>query len=302
MIRVQELASLIDDALNAELNRDEGNGEYKKYPNLNSKWGRYRFNVVADTADYKRPEREGNTVTYFIQGNLLLVGNNVESTQSGRINASLQTTLELLVPIIDAEDEDGNKELVSSVRSLLDSVLTTNGSGGKDKTIQYGYQYNIAVSGARATVPMIGDSFIFSIEIEWYFIEGGINSRDIVLKYEASSIIDYTAFGIRRATTQESDVPSDSQNGSAKNVDLASVFTLNIAMPLLDTTFCRICAEYALGNREIGKNMRISVSFPFPDKITVSQTMTLSISEASINVEGVMNASLSVTLTEAMDE
>lgn len=297
MIRVQELASLIDDALNAELNRDEGNGEYKKYPYLNSKWGRYRFNVVADTADYKRPEREGNTVTYFIQGNLLLVGNNVESTQSGRINASLQTTLELLVPIIDAEDEDGNKELVSSVRSLLDSVLTTNGSGGKDKTIQYGYQYNIAVSGARATVPMIGDSFIFSIEIEWYFIEGGINSRDVVLQYEAS-IIDYTAFGIRRATTQESDVPSDSQNGSAKNVDLASVFTLNIAMPLLDTGFCQICTEYALGNRSIGKDLRISISFPG----TATKFMYLSISEASINVEGVMNASLSVTLTEAMDE
>lgn len=297
MIRVQELASLIDDALNAELNRDEGNGEYKKYPNLNSKWGRYRFNVVADTADYKRPEREGNTVTYFIQGNLLLVGNNVESTQSGRINASLQTTLELLVPIIDAEDEDGNKELVSSVRSLLDSVLTTNGSGGKDKTIQYGYQYNIAVSGARATVPMIGDSFIFSIEIEWYFIEGGINSRDVVLQYEAS-IIDYTAFGIRRATTQESNVPCDSQYGAARNVDLASVFTLNIAMPLLDTSFCQICTEYALGNRSIGKDLRISVSFPG----TATKFMYLSISESSINVEGVMNASLSVTLTEAMDE
>ena len=302
MIQIQELASAIDDALNRELNTYPN-----KYPHLNSDWGKYRFNVVADTADYKRAEREGNKVTYFIQGNLLLEGSNVESTQSGKLNASLQTTLELLVPIVDVEDDDGNKEIVSSVRTLLDTVLTSNGAGtnAEGTLIKYGYQYNIAVSGARASVPMLGDSFIFSIQIEWYFIEGGVNSKEIKLRHN-NVIIDYTAFGIKRATTQESNVPSTTGNGSAKNVDLASVFTLTIAMPLLNTDFCKTCTQYALGNRRIGQTIGITVTFPFTISESsfqgIEKTFILNIADASINVEGVMNASLSVTLTEAFVE
>lgn len=271
--------------------------------------GDYKFFVVADTADYKRAEREGNKVTVFINGNLILTSSNVESTQAGSVNATIGTRLDLLVPVLDGNDEDGNKQLVEDVRAILDDYFSTNGEGNISdgtKTFYYGYQYNIAVSGARAMLPEVGDSFIFSIDISYYFIENGVSSKAIKLKIDNDNV-DYLTLGISRNTTQESDTPSDTQNGAAENVDLATVFAINVTMPMILSNYMNKVVAYALGQRTIGTAMRVVLTMPRwdnPNSVTDSDQFTqeynMVISDAKINSEGALNASVSFTLTEAM--
>lgn len=275
--------------------------------------GDYKFFVVADTADYKRAEREGNKVTVFINGNLILTSSNVESTQAGSVNATIGTRLDLLVPVLDGNDEDGNKQLVEDVRAILDDYFSTNGEGNISdgtKTFYYGYQYNIAVSGARAMLPEVGDSFLFSIDISYYFIENGVSSKAIRLII-GDEVVDYLTLGISRNTTQESDTPSDTRNGAAKNVNLATVLAIHVTMPMILSNYMNSVVDYALGNRSIGENLEVGKIFSvflemprYPESQSGSDTArgmyNMVLSDAKINSEGALNASVSFTLTEAM--
>jgi hypothetical protein len=261
--------------------------------------GAYKFFIVADTADYKHAEREGNTVTSYINGNLILTGSNVESTQAGNLNATIETRLDLLVPVFDGSDEDGNKQLVENVRKILDDYFSTNGDGEEDG-YYYGWQYNIAVSGARANLPAIGDSFLFSVDITWYFIQNGVSSKSIVLKMKHNGtypVVDYLTFGISRSSTQESDTPADTDNGAAGNVDLASVMSIHFTMPLLRDAYVSEFVGYALGMVGIGKAQEMKITIP---PATTPQTFNMYISDVKINAEGATNASLSVTMTEVL--
>ena len=290
MIQLQTLAKNINEGLNEKLTGDL----------LSTPRGRYEFFVVADTADYKKADREGNTVTYYINGNLIVTSSNVESTQAGSLNATLGARLDLLVPVVDGIDEDGNKEIVATVRKILDEYFSTNGSGVM-QGYYYGYQYNIAVSGARANFPMVGDGFIFSVDISYYFIENGVSSKSIELRINRYNV-DYLTLGVSRSTTQESDTPSDTENGASKNVDLASVFAINITMPLLLVPYVDAFSKYLVGLREIGDPLDVILNIPTSEGTgTVSNSYRMTISEMKLNSEGALNASISVTLTEAME-
>lgn len=289
MIQIQDLAKKINTALNnpdiiAPLATDRG---------------AYKFFIVADTADYKHAEREGNTVTSYINGNLILTGSNVESTQAGNLNATIETRLDLLVPVFDGSDEDGNKQLVENVRKILDDYFSTNGEGNEGD-YYYGWQYNIAVSGARANLPAIGDSFLFSVDITWYFIQNGVSSKSIILKMVyggVTYIVDYLTFGISRSSTQESDTPADTDNGAAGNVDLASVMSIHFTMPLLRDEYVEEFTGYSLGLVDIGKVQTMKITIP---PTSSEKSFNMHISDVKINAEGATNASLSVTMTEVL--
>jgi hypothetical protein len=159
-------------------------------------------------------------------------------------------------------------------------------------------------------LPEVGDSFLFSIDISYYFIENGVSSKAIQLSI-GDEVVDYLTLGISRNTTQESDTPSDTRNGAAKNVNLATVLAIHVTMPMILSNYMNSVVDYALGNRSIGEDLEVgnifSVFIEIPrypasqddsDKSRGMYNMVLS--DAKINSEGALNASVSFTLTEAM--
>ena len=126
MVKLTDLAQHIEDGL-----RDEAGNR------LETENGNYEFRIVTDTTDYKKADRCGNEVTYYIHGLVVQTGSNIESMNGDdemHSSATVSGRLELLVPVLDGSDDDGNKFLVSTVREILDGYFSKNGV-----TVEEGY-------------------------------------------------------------------------------------------------------------------------------------------------------------------
>lgn len=226
MIPLSALAEFIEDGLNkqeniAALTYPYGTGSVS-----------YQFRVLADTTDYKKPTREGNTVTHYIHGILYMNGSNIETSKGGYTNATLDTTLELAVPVLDGMDDEGNKELVEKVRKMLDTFFAENGDGSilyDGVNYSFGFQYKLSDSGMRQALQMIGDAFMFRVSQTWVFLPNGIKSDDISLTIDGSPV-PFTTIGLMRSAVQETDVRSDSTNAIGKNVTASTMLTINVGM------------------------------------------------------------------------
>ncbi len=289
MIKLSQLAENINSMLNDKLIANP----------LHAGRAHYQFYVVADTTDYKKPEREGNSVTLYIQGVLHQIDSNIEASQGGKISATLNTRMDLLLPVFDGDDNEGNKDLVKSVREILDACFSASGAGvvTDDGEIDYAYsyKYSLANTGTRAQLPMIGDSFVFTAYINYYFVEDGINSQKIKLQVSGGDVA-YTALGINRSTTQEANLPADSTNGSAQNTNASTQLAINFVAPARASGGAYQAVLNYLLYGEAG---------PFPVVLFVNGATVrkdMYINEASMNSETVLNASVSATLSEALKE
>lgn len=289
MIKLSQLAENIDNRLNDEL---------ASRP-IDTERCRYEFYIVADTTDYKKAERKGNEVTFYIQGMLHQIDSNIEASQGGAISAAINTRLDILVPVLDGNDEEGNKELVKSVRNILDTCFAASGAGvitdAGETDYSYSYKYSLSNTGTRAQLPMIGDAFIFTAHINYYFVQDGINSQMIEL-YIYDDPVPYTAIGIHRNTTQEANLPANSEDGAARNVNASTLLSINFVAPARSSPWYRdYVALYLLDGRQSALNVHLDINGAKKDT-------TMYISDASMNGETVLNASVSVTLSETMLE
>lgn len=290
MIKLSLLANKINDLLNAKLAEEK----YKIEINRSI----YKFLIVADTTDYQPPEREGNNVTFYMQGVLHQTDSNIEASQGGLLSITLNTRLDILVPVFDTNDDAGNKQLVTSVREILDNCFAASGAGNmtddEGKKYAFSYKYSLVNTGTRAQLPMVGDSFLFTAYINYYFVENGINSQSVKLSINGD--VAYTALGINRVSTQEANLPANSTNGSALNTTANTILSINFVAPARKTDGAYLAIkDYLL----YGIAGPITVDLTMEGAATPRRDMY--ISEASINCETVLNASISATLSEAFE-
>ncbi len=290
MIPLSLLAEKIEDALNTPLNLEAlsfgyGDGSIQ-----------YKFHIVADTTDFKRPTREENTVTAYIHGILSQSSSNIATSKGGISNITANTLLEIAVPVFDGMDEEGNKELVEKVRGILDAYFSTNGTGSASddsgKPFNYIFFYNLATSGLRQALLHLGDAFIFRVSQSWVFMENGIESDDISLKIEGVEV-PFTTIGLMRSAVQETDVPSTSTKAVGKNVTASTMLTINVGMNAISgSIFDRVRSYILLGSLA-----------PFAVSLTIAgtfETYSMTFNEASLNGEIPLYASATFKLVEAM--
>lgn len=145
-----------------------------------------QFAVSPDTADYKPPKREGNKLTITINGVLSMIGSSIETTANDIKYCTMSTGISFIVPIID-EDESGDLsktiELVNTIRTILDNwsddykLLTmTDDDGVSYQVSNEGFIFN---GGERDSVATYGDCYSFSGAVDFFIVQGGLNSRDI---------------------------------------------------------------------------------------------------------------------------
>ena len=302
MIELKDFAELINNEINALLEASDLNTENRNYV----------FRIVADTSDYKAPTRQGNTVTYYIQGNLSQVSSDIQTTNTGstdnsqkNYNAELQSYMQIVVPIIRTEsgeeDENGNKEIVTTMRQILDTYFSENDTGNiSDGTITYyyGVQYSLIESGIREKLPYIGDCFSMSASINYYILQAGINSNAALISIDGY-LAGWTLSGLMREMQNQGNVPSDTTTGSAQNIETGNILTINMDIPATLSPLFDIFTDYTLNGNNPAR--LVTVTMPSYANTTITKNFLMMFQSITHNMSTVNFMSLSITLIEAMN-
>lgn len=301
MITLKDLAKILQDQIayemeGAPLTFTLGDGPYARTE-------RYVFDISTDTADYKPPVREGNTVTKYIQGVLLESGSEIEQTSTGSFNGAFSAQLEVLCPVVEG-DELGivNERLVDVVRQILTNVFVNNAVESQEdadgNTYTVGTFYSMVNSGMRQIVPEVGDSFTFSVALTFFVIQNGISSKDIKIYIDGEQI-NYMTLGIRRDVVTDQNVASTTPDGATTaNVD-SSVLVIQLTAPATEGDFTQSVLVLTIDGIESARKHTVGIHYPYmKEEPPFEMQMYLS---ASLNAQGTKNASIEATLTQAMD-
>lgn len=183
----------------------------------------YRFHIVGDTGGFKQPERTGNTVTNYINGEYRVISNDVEGVDENTFNAVVQMRVEFLIPLRGGDER--NKDLLEAVRDLTNNELKyteETESNGSSMIYTHFTNYSILNTGTRAQRDIVGDSINLTIFVTHTFVALGVASSAISLevahptkKDNGSTYFEKVAaskFGIARKTESDSNVYTGSEN------------------------------------------------------------------------------------------
>ncbi len=267
---------------------------------LNTADGKYEFRIVTDTTDYKKASRHGNEVTHYIHGLVVQTGSNIESMNGDEMHSSatISGRLELLVPVLDGSDDEGNKRLVTTVRQILDNYFSKNGVTVEEE-YTIGYKYSVAASGVRDIVPPVGDCFVFIVTLDWYILANGINSTQIKVSIKIDGEwedIPYRTFGMMRQAVQDTFTPSDGYVG--KNVTLSSVLTINFGLETMYGSIGKIINDYLLSGDT--KVYDVEISIPVNKSGGMSKVFKMHFNDATLNAQIPLNASSTFKMTEVL--
>lgn len=245
MISLKQLSNLFENGLNAELKNVLKSEEIQ-------------FKVWAETGQFQKPLRDGNTITYFINGNLrtsssandandLVMGVNgltldfAIPTRSPRTNAS-QTTADL------EKIYDGQYPFVHAVTDAINNFFQTAQSlppMADDEGTQFSvsFQAGTSISGTVDILPVIGECITVSVYIEVYFIEGGTNSKDVKIILDGKNM-PYKELRLGRAPIVERDVYAG--ENISKCLTSSTVFTIDAAFPSSDNPATKTALSYVL--------------------------------------------------------
>lgn len=218
--------SALAERLAETLNGEDGNNINKYGLNNIFPSETYRFRVVGDTGGFKQPERTGNTVTNYINGEYRVISNDVEGVDENTFNAVVQMRVEFLIPLRGGDER--NKQLLEAIRDLTNNELkyteyAEEGESGSSMLYTHFTNYSILNTGTRAQRDIVGDSLNLTIFVTHTFVALGVASSAILLevahpkkKYsDDSPVFEQVAaskFGIARKTESDSNVYTGSEN------------------------------------------------------------------------------------------
>ena len=211
MISATQLANLFENDLNDILKAKLGNSEIQ-------------FKIWANAGEYQRPVREGNTIVHNIIGNLRTStsANDANNVLAMGVNG---ISLEFLVPVLPpktnaaqtaeylAKIKDSQYPFLELISNVINSYFQTAQSTFiKDES---GTEYSVAfqagtvLPGSVELAVKLGQALPISVFVQVYFIEGGINSKDVKVSVDGQ-LMPFQAVRLGRASIVERDVYSGS--------------------------------------------------------------------------------------------
>lgn len=211
----------------------------------------YEFRIVCDTAEFKKPKRELNDITEYINGLFTTNGSDVSTLNSGLLVSTLNCSLRLIMRMKGFEeneysmpDENNNREIiaygdktrVAMMRSFLDNFFKGNvtwsdtDKDGKEYVLSA--VYDIAQSGIRGQVERLGDSFTFLINVYYVIVQQGINSQSAIYTLD-NAVIPYQSVTTYRTPTMDGNVYANTNDGSTKNLSSQSTLSFAFELPAL---------------------------------------------------------------------
>lgn len=249
MITLQQITENLQDGLNQALSEAQESGNWPQTRE------NYQFNIIADTGNYKKHTRSGNTVTLYINGVVSIVDSDISNTQSGKISATIDTETIIAVPVIPGLNDSNGIQMVTAIRDVLNTYFSQNTYGTMSDAngimFNYGLSFSLGSSGVREQIPWAGDVFTFYVSADYYFTQSGVNSRSVTLTID-NVPVDYINLGYGRQSDNESNVPEDSENGAATNMTTGTVFTVNFDGPVMTDALQPILSAYQFnGDRSV---------------------------------------------------
>ena len=245
MISLKELSNRFESGLNAELKTVLKSEEIQ-------------FKIWAEAGQFQKPLRDGNTITYFINGNLrtsssandandLVMGVNgltldfAIPTRPPRTNSS-QTAADL------EKIYDGQYPFVQAVTEAINNYFQTAQSlppMNDDEGTQFSvsFQAGTSISGTVDILPAIGECITVNVYIDVYFIEGGTNSKDVKITLDGKNM-PYKELRLGRAPVVERDVYAG--ENVSKCLTSSTVFTIDAAFPSSDNPATKTALSYVL--------------------------------------------------------
>ena len=289
MISVKQLAEYFENGLNKTL----GNPEIQ-------------FKIWADAGEYKKPERDGNVITHYILGNLRTStsANDATDLVMGVNGLSLDFKIPVQAPKTNATQtaaelqkiQDGQYPFLTYITNAINSyfqkaqAFSLTDESGTEYSVAF--QAGTAVTGNAEIAARHGQSVDFNVYIEVYFIQDGINSKDVKIYFDGESV-PYQALRTSRAAQLEREVTAGDLN--SKNLATTTAFSLDFEFPANSDKATSETFNYLI-NGDPNTAHFIEVQLATTSKLYFMMNNTINTS-----AEGVSIAGITVALIEIMD-
>ena len=290
MISVEQLANYFENALNTVLNNPE-----------------IRFKIWADAGEYKKPERDGNVITHYILGNLrtnasandatdLVMGVNGLSLDFKIPVKALKTNATQTAAALQ-KIKNGQYPFLTYITNAINSyfqkaqAFSLSDESGTEYSVAF--QAGTAVTGNVDLAVQYGQSVDFNVYIEVYFIQDGINSKDVKLYFDGEPV-PYKALRFGRSPMIEQDVYAKSL--VTKSIITSTAFAIDIDFPANGDAATNSAIDYLLNGEP---NIAHFVTLEFGSVEKKTYLMTLNTAQPSM--QGIAIPAMTVSLIEVSD-
>ena len=290
MIQLSQLAKMFEDGLNAVFGDPD-----------------VHFKIWADVGKETRPVRTGNTVSCDILGNLRTTSsaNDANALVMGVNSLALDFSVPLRRPWTNlAQTEDGLQDVqegqylfVEQVKAVIDEYfqrvqIFSEKVGDVDVTMSL--QAGSAVTGNVDLAAQLHTNVIISVYVTLYYLEGGINSKDVVFEVDGESV-PFQTLVIGRRGAISSDVYSN--RGETQNYLSSSAVSVDFTFPANSDRMTSQVVDFLLRG---SKNVARFVHFKYG--AVDDHWLLMTFSTADTSLAGITFAGLSGSLITAADE
>lgn len=244
----------------------------------------FKFYITTDTGKLKRSERVGNEVINYVNG-LMTSGmsevTNLVSGSENKLTYATQTATLRFILSLSNEEEDkfylddgrivnnvaeigtakvvqtrfGNITKINNLRALLNNTFQgvvvedmpeKDEQGNVLKTYSVTTVYQFVETGNREQNPLLGNSFSYTLNIYYSFIENGLNTRSMVF-YLDGVPIPYQSNTLERNSIMDANVYADTQDGTTESVATQSTLNISFELPAIaNNTVTNTILSYVL--------------------------------------------------------
>ncbi|AWW06102.1 MAG: hypothetical protein [Caudoviricetes sp.] len=290
MITVKQLAKYFEQGLNKTLNNPE-----------------IQFKIWAEAGEYKKPERDGNVITHYILGNLRTSASANDATDlvMGVNGLSLDFKVPIVPPRTNATQtatelqkiKDGQYPFLTYITNAFNNYFQKawadtlyDQSGAK---YSVGFQAGVALTGNAEIAVQYGQSVDFNVYIEVYFIQDGINSKDVKIYFDGE-LVPYKALRFGRTPVLEQDIKSTSL--VSKSIVTSTAFAIDIDFPANEDAATNSAIKYLLKGEP---NVAHFITLEFGEVGKETYLMTLNTAQPSM--QGISVPGVSASFIEVSD-
>ena len=290
MITLTKLANYFEEGLNNTLDNPE-----------------IQFKIWADAGKHQKPQRQGNSITHYVYGNLRTASsaNDANDLVMGVNGLSLEFAIETQMPRTNgtqtaeelAKIKEGQYPYISYITSAINKFFSKAqvASLEDDDNTEFSISWlaGTAVTGDVDIRPIIGQSILFTVYIEITFVAGGVSSR-LVKVYIDDSSVPIKAIRHGRSPMLERDVYADKL--TSKSVATSTAFSIDVEFPANKDTATKVCLDYLFKGEP---NVVHFVNVKFGDVQEQLYLMTLNTVQTA--VQGISIAGITASLIEVTE-
>lgn len=289
MITVKQLAEIFENGLNNLLNNPE-----------------IKFKIWANAGEYKKPYRDGNTVTHYITGNLRT---STSTNDANRLAMGVNgLTLDFMVPITPpktnamqteaelAKIDDEQYPFITYIANAINRYFQRAQSIVlKDENkveFTLSFKAGVIIPGSIDISARYGNSITISAYIEVYFIEGGISSKNVLVYFD-NQIVPFMVARQGRTPVFDSDIYAGKL--VSKNIVTSSAFAIDIDFPANGDRLTQESVDYLLKGEP---NTAYFVKLVFGDK---EEQYLMTLNNVQYSAQGISVAGGSLSLIETVE-